>query len=131
VQPATELRVVAVKYIDFKVTGDPARAKATAERALTARGFQVNWQDYWSGTAERGNRVANVLAGAFVQYFKVGLALRSAEPGHTIVRIERLSSGWAGGAIGASRTTKNIANLGAELDATFRGAGVLASTTEG
>ena len=75
--------------------------------------------------------MANVLAGAFAQYFKVGLAVRSAEPGHTIVRIERLSSGWAGGAIGASRTTKNIANLGAELDATFRGAGVLASTTEG
>jgi hypothetical protein len=122
---------MAVKYIDFKVTGDPAMARATAERALTDRRFKVNWEDDWSGTAERGNKTANLFAGAFAQYFKVGLMLRSAEPGHTIVRIERMSSGWAGGAIGASRTTKNMTSLKTELEATFNAAGVLESTTEG
>ena len=122
---------MASKYIDFKVTGDPAMARATAERALNDRKFKVSWTDDWSGVAERGNKVANVIAGALAQYFKVGLRLMSDGPEQTIVRVERLSSGWAGGAIGASRTTRNFSSLRSELEATFAGAGVLIDVNEG
>jgi hypothetical protein len=44
------------------------------------------------------------------------------------MRVERQSSGWMGGAIGASRTTKNLERLRDELGATFDGAGVLVAT---
>jgi hypothetical protein len=70
------------------------------------------------------------LVGAFSQYMKVGVRLMSAGPGETTVRIERQSSGWAGGAVGASRTTKNFAALRGELEAIFSGAGVLRSVSE-
>jgi hypothetical protein len=122
---------VAVGYVDFSVTGDPTTARATAERALVDRKFKVTWLDEWSGQAERGSRVANVLLGALAQYFKVGVRVMSDEQGRTIVRIERQSSGWAGGAIGAARTTKNINGLRADLEATFGSAGVLLGVVEG
>jgi hypothetical protein len=49
----------------------------------------------------------------------------SAQPGETTIRIERQSSGWMGGAIGASRTTKNMSALQSELGTIFANAGVL------
>jgi hypothetical protein len=122
---------MATKYIDFQVTGDPVTARATVEEALVARKFQVTWSDEWTGTAERGSKVANAIVGALAQYFKVGVRLMSAQPGQTTVRIERLSSGWMGGAIGASRTTKNFAALRAQLEATFSAAGVLMGVSDG
>jgi hypothetical protein len=123
--------VLANKYTDFEVTGDPTTARATAERALTDRKFKVQWQDEWSGVAERGNKVANAFAGAFAQYFKVAVKVMSSTPGQTVVRIERQSSGYAGGAIGATRTTKNMQSLTKELEATFKAAGVLVGVAQG
>jgi len=122
---------VAIKYIDFLVVGDPVRARATIEEELVARKFKVKWIDDWTAVAERGSKVANALAGALAQYFKVGVRLMSEQPGETTVRIERQSSGWMGGAIGASRTTKNLKTLRSELEATFSSAGVLRGVTEG
>lgn len=90
----------------------------------------MNWADDWTATAERGSKVANAIAGAAAQYFKVGVRLMAADEGHTTVRIERQSSGWMGGAIGASRTTKNFAALQTDLTETFGAAGVLVSVQE-
>jgi hypothetical protein len=122
---------MATKYIDFLVAGDPTAARATAEQALVARKFGVTWHDDWTATAERGSKAANLLAGALAQYFKGGVRLMSASPGETTVRIERQSSGWMGGAIGANRTNKNLASLRGELEATFVAAGVLRNVSEG
>jgi hypothetical protein len=117
--------------IDLVVTGDPGRAKATAVAALEARKFKLKWTDEWSGTAERGNKFANVFLGALAQYFKVGVRVMSAPtPGQSIVRLEKQSSGWAGGAIGASRTKKNLVALRDELAGAFRQAGVLVGVQE-
>ena len=115
------------KNIDFVVTGDPGRARATAEQALVSRKFRVEWHDDWTGTAERGSKTGNLLAGALAQYFKVGVRLMTGQPGQTVVRVEKQSSGWMGGAIGASRTTKNFESLKDELATVFSGAGVLVS----
>jgi hypothetical protein len=117
--------------IDLVVTGDPARAKATASAALEARGFAVRWAEEWSGTADKGNRFLNVFLGALAQYFKVGIRVMSAPaPGESIVRLETLSSGWAGGVLGANRTKRNLAGLRDELTAAFRHAGVLIAVRE-
>jgi hypothetical protein len=113
---------------DFTLQGDPAHAKGTVEQALVARKFRVSWHDDWTASAERGNKVANALAGAAAQYFKVGVAIRSADDGNSILRVERQSTGWMGGAIGASRTTKNLEQLRSELEASFAAAGVLVGT---
>jgi len=117
--------------IDLFVTGDPTRAKATAVAALEARGFRLQWADEWAGTAEKGNKTLNIVAGAFAQYFKVGVRIMSASaPGQSIVRLEKLSSGMAGGAIGASRTKKNLFGLRDELAGAFQQAGVLVAVHE-
>ena len=122
---------MATKYIDFLVVGDPAIARATIEAELVARKFKVAWTDDWTGVAERGSKVANALAGALAQYFKVGVRLMSEQPGETTVRIERQSSGWMGGFIGAARTNKNLAALRTDLEATFSAAGVLRGVRDG
>ena len=115
-----------MEYFDLTLTGDPARAKATVQTALEARKFKLEWSDHWTATAERGSKVANALAGAFAQYFKVEIAIRSEPDSETsVVRIGRGSRGLMGGAIGVSRTNKNMATLFAELQATFSAAGVL------
>jgi hypothetical protein len=114
----------------FTLVGDPKRTKATVVQALEARKFRLTWSDDWTGIAERGSRVANVLAGAVAQYFKVGIQIRSAAADQTVVALDQLSSGWAGGAIGASRTKKNLRTLGEDLSRTFQDAGVLVSTGE-
>ena len=47
--------------------------------------FRLVWADDWTAVAERGNKVANAFAGAAAQYFKVGVAIRSADTGHSIL----------------------------------------------
>ncbi len=118
-------------YVDFIVAGDPAMARATAEQALTSRKFRITWNDDWTATAERGSKIGNILAGALAQYFKIGVQLRSLQPGETVIRVESQSSGLAGGAIGMARTKSNFASLRTELEAIFGSAGVLRGVQEG
>lgn len=122
---------MALKYVDFTVTGDPAMARATAEQALTSRKFRITWNDDWTATAEQGSKVGNLLVGSFAPYFKIGVQLRSLQPGETVIRVESQSSGMAGGAIGVVRTRKNFMSLRTELEATFQAAGVLCGVQEG
>lgn len=111
--------------VDFIVVGDAGRAKATVVDALQSRKFRLTWASEWDGIAERGNKIANVLAGAFAQYFKVGVIVRTAPDGNGVIRLEKSSKGYMGGVAGAIRTTKNFDSLAAELETAFRAAGVL------
>lgn len=119
------LRCGGMKQVDFHIEGDAARAKATVAQALESRKFRLDWGSEWAATAVRGNKIANVFLGAAAQYFEFGLAVMTAPEGHAVVRIEKKSSGWMGGAIGARRTTKNFEGLKVELEQTFAQAGVL------
>ena len=119
--------VADMKLVEFHIDGDAARAKATVVQALEARKFRLTWNGEWAAVAERGNKVLNVFLGAMAQYFKVGVAVLTAPEGHGVIQLEKSSSGWMGGAIGASRTTKNFDSLKAELEQTFGQAGVLRS----
>lgn len=111
--------------VDFIVAGDANRAKLTVVQALESRKFKLTWASEWDGIAERGSKVANALAGAFAQYFKVSVLVRTAPDGNGVIRIEKSSKGYMGGAVGARRTSKNFDSLAAELEASFRAAGVL------
>ena len=119
-----------MKAVEFVLTGDPERAKATAIQALESRKFRLAWSDEWTGVAERGNKIANAIFGALAQYFKVGVRVMSGDAGQAIVRLDRLSRGMMGGAIGAARTTKNFNALRVELEAAFGAANVLVATRE-
>ncbi len=116
-----------MKLVEFHIDGDAARAKATVVQALETRKFKFTWSDEWTAVAERGSKVKNIFLGALAQYFKVGVAVMTAPEGHGVIRLEKSSSGWMGGAVGASRTTKNFDGLKAELEQTFAHASVLRS----
>jgi anti-sigma-K factor RskA len=119
------------KSVSFTVMGDAVRARATAEQALEAKRFRITWSDEWNAVAERGSKVANALAGAAAQYMKLLVSLQRGDtPDHTVIRLEKGSSGAMGGAIGVSRTRKNLLTLRDELAATFQAAGVLVSVAE-
>jgi hypothetical protein len=111
--------------VEFIVAGDASRAKATVIEALQSRKFKLTWSGEWDAVAERGNKFANVLVGALAQYFKVGLVVRTGPDGNGVIRLDKSSKGYMGGAVGAHRTTKNFDALAADLEATFRTAGVL------
>jgi hypothetical protein len=111
---------MAAKEINLTVTGDPGAVRATVVEVLTSRGFTLTWQDDSTGIAVRGSRVANILFGAFAQYFKVGVRIAAGQPGETFVHIERLSSGWGGGFVGVAQTRRNLESLDAELEAASR-----------
>ncbi len=112
---------------EFTVTGDPSRVKQTAIDAFESRQFKMHWVDEWTGRAEKGSKIKNMLLGAFAQYFELGVAIRSLDATNSIIAINTLSKGWMGGAVGASRTKKNFAQLRDELGTTFQNAGVLVS----
>lgn len=85
-----------MSYVDYTVTGDPARAHATATEALEGRKFTLTWSDPWTVVAERGSKVGNVLAEAMAQHFKIGVRVMSAPTDRqSIVRVGPQSSGWA------------------------------------
>ncbi len=111
--------------VEFTVAGDAGRAKATVIEALESRKFKLTWSSESDAVAERGNKVANALVGALVQYFKVGLVVRTGPDDNGLIRLEKSSKGYMGGAVGAHRTTKNFDALAADLESTFRAAGVL------
>jgi hypothetical protein len=118
--------------IDFTVTGDVERAKATAVDALQGKGFRLSWSDEWTATAEKGNKVANLVIGGFAQYIKMGLEVRSAPTaGQALIRLIPASKGYMGGALGVMKTRKTSAKLREELTVVFNEAGVLVDVGEG
>ncbi len=116
--------------IEFYVTGDAQRAKATVVDALQARKFRLTWSGEWDALAERGSKTKNMLFGAFAQYFKVDVFVRSAPDGTGVIRITKSSKGWMGGAAGLIRTNRNFDALAADLQATFQAAGVLVNVQQ-
>jgi hypothetical protein len=111
---------MAAKELNCTVMGDPGAVRAVVAQVLTSRGFTVTWQDDSTEVAVRGSRVANILFGAFAQYFKVGVRIAAGQPGETFVHIERLSSGWGGGFVGVAQTRRILESLDAELEAALR-----------
>ena len=75
--------------VEFVVTGDANRAKSTVIEALELRKFRLTWSSDWDAMAERGNKVAYALAGAFAQYLKFSLSVRSGFEGHSVIRLDK------------------------------------------
>jgi hypothetical protein len=120
-----------MKYVDVAVRLEPAAARERAAQELAARKFRIQWNDEWYGVAEKGNKVASMFLGAMAQYFKVGIRVMASEGGVTVVRFEKLASGWMAGWIGAIRADRQIKALRDDFATAFDAAGLLAGVSEG
>src|SRR5712692_5499420 len=104
-----------INQIDITVSGDLTAAREAAVAELQTRKFRLTWDGDWNATAERGNKILNVVAGAMAHYFKVGLKLSTTPEGKTLVQVLRESRGTMGGAIGVVRTNKDMERLKDDL----------------
>jgi len=123
-------------YADFVIQGDPESVRAIGDQVVRGAGFTVAWADQATGHAQRGSLGLTILLGAFVgkkrQSVKVDLTVfNGPQPGTTVVRLTRTSSGWAAGAIGASRNKKIFTELVQDLATPFGQAGTLLGVNEG
>jgi hypothetical protein len=120
-----------MKYVDVAVRLDAASAKQRAEQELASRKFRVKWENEWYAVAEKGNKIANAFLGAMAQYFKVGIRVMGADDGVTVVRFEKLASGWLGGGLGAMRVDRQMKSLRDEFAKAFEATGQLSGVSEG
>ena len=123
-------------YADFVIQADPESARSIGDQAIRGAGFTITWADHATGRAQRGSLLMTVLLGAFVgkkrQSVKVDLTIFAGpQPGTTVVRLTGASSGWAAGAIGASRNKKIFAELVQDLATPFGQAGTLLGVNQG
>jgi hypothetical protein len=109
---------------EIAVAGDPARARATVVQALEGRGFTLDWQDEWSGTAAKGSKGKQMVLGGFAPHLQVGISLHATDRG-TVVRLIRPSVGISGGLMGRAKSVKQFNGVADDLLAAFRQAGVL------
>ena len=123
-------------YADFTVQGDPEVGRSIGDQVLRGAGFTVSWDDPATGHAQRGSLPLTILLGAFVgkkrQSVKVDLSIFAGpQPGTAVIRLTRVSSGWGGGFIGASRKNKIFDELVQDLGTQFGQAGTLLGVNRG
>jgi len=120
------------RTIAFEVSGDPARALATAREALEAEQFTVTAVDEWNLSATRGNRTKALFLGAIAPYLEVAVIARS-RPQHGTVTVEIAQAApgfaYAGGVLGAKKSTKAVDRVCSRLGDAYQQAGVLKGTT--
>jgi hypothetical protein len=119
-----------MKTMDFTVTGEPAAAKSAATQALEGNKFRLTWHDDWTATAERGSKTKNFFGGAFAQYIRLGVEIRTAEGAQSLVRLGQETKGYMGGALGVRKTNKTMAELRDQLSQSFQTQGVFVGVTE-
>ena len=115
---------------EFLVSGDSESARDLAASALADRGLSLEWSDDWTARASKGNVVVNLLAGAFAQSYRLDLRVRSTDgvdggPDATIVTVEMLGRGLAGGIWGAKKTRTFFRDLRDDLAARYSSQGRL------
>lgn len=117
--------------IDITVRADPATLKETAATALSAHKFRLTWDTDWHATAERGNKIVYAIAGAFAMYLKVGVRIGpGANPGESVLRLEKQSKGVGGGVWGVRKAKKNMEALRDGVAEFFRSRGDLVGVAE-
>jgi hypothetical protein len=123
-------------YADFVIQGDPESVRSIGDQVTRGAGFTISWADQATGQGQRGSLPLTLLLGAFVgkkkQSVKVALTVFAGpQPGTAVFRLTRVSSGWAGGVVGASRTNKIFDELVQELGTRFGQAGQLLGVNRG
>jgi hypothetical protein len=131
-----EEQTVLSSYADFVIKGDPEGVRSIGDQVISGAGFTIAWENPATGHAQRGSLPLTILLGAFAgkkrQLVKVDLAIFTGpQPGTAVVRLTRVSSGWVGGAIGATRNNKIFEDLIRDLGTRFGQAGSLLGINKG
>jgi hypothetical protein len=95
-------------------TGPDASAVLTAlNDALVSQGYAVTPDETgWAGRAEVGSKAARALAGGFARRMVLDYAVSQGDQaGTTRLVVAAASSGWSGGAMGASKAKKEMATV--------------------
>lgn len=92
---------------------DASAVLATLNGALVAQGYSVTPDETgWAGRAEVGSKAARALAGGFARRMVLDYRLTQGDQeGTTRLVVEAASSGWSGGAMGASKAKKEMASV--------------------
>ncbi|MBK8977428.1 MAG: hypothetical protein IPM29_16070 [Planctomycetes bacterium] len=91
--------------------------------------FRTAWSGARTGVAKKGNRAMNVLFGALAQYHEIGFELRPQGADRLAVRLQRQTSGFWGGLIGAANTKKRFRAVRDLLADHFEEHGILVEVT--
>ena len=107
---------------------DASAVLATLNEALVAQGYTVTPDETgWAGRAEVGSKAARALAGGFARRMVLDYRVSQGDQeGTTQLVVAAASSGWSGGAIGASKAKKEMANVAQAVHAALAAKGQLA-----
>lgn len=94
--------------LDMVLAGDPAGHRHSLDQLLRGNGWTTQWSSEWSGMATKGNKVMNVLFGAFAQYHEMQFQFSSNPDGTTNLHVYRMGEGCAGGLIGMHKARKTF-----------------------
>jgi hypothetical protein len=99
--------------------------RGMVQAAFDQNMFKVAWHDTYAGVATKGNKVLNILFGVICTYHEISFNVFQDPQQQIYVHLERRSSGWWGGLIGASMAKKRFRQVRDLLAAYFNGQGVL------
>ncbi len=95
---------------------DPNAVVAAVGEYFTRRGYSLEEGTPVDGIYGKGNAVGRALLGGFITRFKVKVAVYSVE-GAALLDVSKGMSGAAGGAIGATKMSKELTAIHEELKA--------------
>lgn len=105
---------IATGYVFRHVYGGMTKSELDdrAAQLLSAWGYK-RISDTAQGAAvyEKGNRIARLLLGAFVKYFKVSVTTALTPSGELTCEVRTQSSGMSGGLIGMNQVKTEMGNL--------------------
>jgi hypothetical protein len=106
---------------------DASAVLETLNGALTSQGYTVTPDESgWAGRAEVGSKVARALAGGFARRMVLDYTLSQGDqPDTNRLVVAPATSGWSGGAIGASKAKKEMDAVASAIHQALAGRGLL------
>lgn len=130
--PSTQMVHVGDKALraDLVLAGDAAGHRELLRQMLAGQGWVMQWDPAgWSGTATKGNKIANFLFGAFAQYHELRFGFATLADGSTGLTVYRTGDGCMGGLYGMYKVKKSFKETSALVEAHFAASGKLLSSS--
>lgn len=106
---------------------DASAVLETLTGALEAQGYTVTRDESgWAGRAEVGSKVGRALAGGFVRRMILDFTISQGETGTNRLVVAPASSGWSGGALGASKAKKEMTAVASGIHEALAARGLIA-----
>ncbi len=113
-----------MEYTDIFVDSPIENVQHLVQQVFEANKFSVNWNDPYSGKAQRGSKGMNVAFGGFAQYYEIDFQIHSMPDNSVAVRLVKSTTGWMGGALGAHKVKKQYKQVVDMLSHFFQSQGL-------